>query len=62
MSKPIIQITIDGGMIQDIDWPDELKNLFQVAVMDFDDPDSANTGYRVNERGEGYMLSTWEDG
>ena len=59
--KPTITITIQGGLVQDIDWPDELKGLFRVVVADYDEPDIDSPEYREDHNGYGYIESAWED-
>jgi hypothetical protein len=58
---PQITITVEGGMIQDIDWPESLKGLFEVITMDFDDPDPDDENYRENHAGDGYIEGRWQD-
>jgi hypothetical protein len=63
MSKPQITITVEGGVIQNIDWPDELKNLFQVVVVDCDADDYDLDDPDVHEDADGYRYheAIWED-
>lgn len=61
MAKPIITITVSGGMIQDVDWPEELKGLFCVVAKDYDDPEEDAEGYREDDNGFGYVETGWAD-
>ena len=54
--KKVVQITIQGGVIQDIDCPEGV----QVIVRDFDTDGVEPSALSRNESGEGYVETVWE--
>ena len=57
MAKQIV-VTIEGGIIQDINIPSELE--VEVKVMDFDTDDIPEKQLSVNDDGDKYIESIWE--
>ncbi len=59
MKKPEIVITVEGGVIQDIQIP---KNCnARVKVMDFDVEGCEDAEVSKNSKGEEYVESIWEN-
>lgn len=59
MAKPQIVITVKGGLINDIDFPDELKGQVEVVVNDHDDADPERDDYRQDDDGTEYHQQLW---
>lgn len=62
MKKKIINITVEGGIIQNID---NIPEDIEVHVMDFDcdsDPEEDSDHIRKNEDGDCYWFSVWDSG
>ncbi len=66
MAKPIVRITMDGGLIQDIEVNETLKTLleehgFEVHVWDFDtEGGGEEDNYFLNKANDGFFLAEWE--
>ena len=61
--KANITITMEGGLIQDIDYPPDVRIIvkdFDANEFDFDAKEVKNGEVKFNQDGDAYWLSVWE--